>query len=122
MPQRRLPNYLRASRKQAGLSQDDLAFLLGCGSGTKVSRYELFRRQPGLPTVFALEAVFGKPARELFAGMYEDAEQQTTERARRLIQRLSKHRDGAQLRRKLALLETIAGGSRSDAGSNSSRR
>ena len=109
MPQRRLPNYLRASRKQAGLSQDDLAFLLGCESGTKVSRYEMFRRQPGLPTVFALEAIFGKPARELFAGMYEDAEQQTAERARRLIQRLNKHGDGAQLRRKLALLQTIAG-------------
>lgn len=122
MPQRRLPNYLRASRKQAGLSQDDLAFLLGCGSGTKVSRYELFRRQPGLPTVFALEAVFGKSARELFAGMYEDAEQQTTERARRLIQRLSKHRESAQLRRKLALLEAIAGGARSDAGGDPSRR
>jgi len=115
MLQRRLPNYLRASRKQAGLSQDDLAFLLGCDSGTKVSRYELFRRQPGLPTVFALEAVFGKPARELFAGMFEDAEQQTAERARRLIERLHKHRDGAQLRRKLALLQTIAG----DAPSNS---
>jgi transcriptional regulator with XRE-family HTH domain len=122
MPQRRLPNYLRASRKQAGLSQDDLAFLLGCGSGTKVSRYELFRRQPGLPTVFALEAIFGKPARELFAGMYEDAEHQTAERARRLIQRLNKHRDGAQLRRKLALLQTIAGDLRSDAGDDPSPR
>jgi transcriptional regulator with XRE-family HTH domain len=115
MPQRRLPNYLRASRKQAGLSQDDLAFLLGCDSGTKVSRYELFRRQPGLPTAFALEAIFGKPARELFAGMYEDAEQETAERARQLICRLKEHREGAQLRRKLALLRTIAG----DAPSNS---
>jgi transcriptional regulator with XRE-family HTH domain len=109
MSHRKLPNYLRASRKKAGLSQDDLAFLLGCGSGTKVSRYELFRRQPGLATVFALEAIFGKPARELFAGMYEDAEQQTADRARRLIQRLNKDRDDSQLRRKLALLQTIAG-------------
>jgi len=111
MGQGKLPNYLRASRKKAGLSQDDLAFLLGCGSGTKVSRYELFRRQPGLSTVFALEAIFAKPARELFAGMYEDAEQQTAERARQLIQRLNKHRDDAQLQRKLALLQTIAGDS-----------
>jgi len=109
MPQRRLPNYLRASRKQAGLSQDDLAFLLGCGSGTKVSRYELFRRQPGLPTVFALEAIFGKPARELFAGIYDDAGQQTAERARRFIQRLNTHSNDPQLRRKLALLRAIAG-------------
>ena len=122
MSKRRLPNYLRASRKRAGLSQEDLAFLLGCGSGTKVSRYELFRRQPGLPSVFALEAIFGKPARELFAGMYEEAEQQTAERARRLIERLNKHRDGAQLRRKLALLQTIAGNLPSDADDNPSAR
>ena len=122
MPQRKLPNYLRASRKRAGLSQDDLAFLLGCGSGTKVSRYELFRRQPGLSTVFALEAIFGKPARELFAGMYADAEQQTAERARRLIQRLNKHREGPQLQRKLALLQTIAGDPPSNSGNDPSAR
>ena len=122
MPHRKLPNYLRASRKQAGLSQDDLAFLLGCGSGTKVSRYELFRRQPGLPTVFALEAIFGKPARELFAGMYEDAEQQTAERARQLIRRLKEHRVGPQLRRKLALLQTVAGDLQSDVGGDPSPR
>jgi transcriptional regulator with XRE-family HTH domain len=120
MPQRRLPNYLRASRKQAGLSQDDLAFLLGCGSGTKVSRYELFRRQPGLSTALALEAIFKKPARELFAGMYENAEQRTAERARRLIRRLNKDRDGPQLRRKLALLRTIAGDLSSGHGGDAS--
>ena len=122
MPYRKLPNYLRASRKKAGLSQDDLAFLLGCDSGTKVSRYELFRRQPGLPTVFALEAIFGKPARELFAGMYEDAEQQTAARARRLIQRLNKHRDDAQLRRKLALLQAIASDPPNNSGGDPSPR
>jgi len=122
MSHRKLPNYLRASRKKAGLSQDDLAFLLGCETGTKVSRYELFRRQPGLPTVFALEAIFGKPARELFAGMYEDAEQQTAERARRLLQRLNKHRDDEQLQRKLALLQAIAGGPQSNRGDDSSPR
>jgi transcriptional regulator with XRE-family HTH domain len=122
MPHRRLPNYLRASRKQAGLSQDDLAFLLGCGSGTKVSRYELFRRQPGLATVFALESIFRKPARELFAGLYEDAEQETAKRARRLIQRLNTHRDDPQLRRKLDLLRTIAGEMPSNRGNEWSPR
>jgi transcriptional regulator with XRE-family HTH domain len=116
MSHRKLPNYLRASRKQAGLSQDDLAFLLGCETGTKVSRYELFRRQPGLPTVFALEVIFGKPARELFAGVYQHAEQQTAKRARALIRRLHTHRDDAQLRRKLVLLRTIAGETPMDHG------
>jgi len=109
MPQGKLPNYVRASRKKAGLSQDDLALLLGCGSGTKVSRYERFRRQPGLATVFALEAIFGTPARELFAGIYADAEQQTLDRARALIRQLSDHRDRPHVQRKLDRLRTIVG-------------
>lgn len=103
----RLPNYVRASRKKAGLSQEDLAFLLGCECGTLISRYELFRRQPTLPTVFALEAVFGIPARELFAGVYEKAEQQTAERARSLIRRLERQSAGRRVSRKLAVLNAV---------------
>lgn len=109
MPRNKLPNYLRASRKRAGLSQEDLAFLLGCKNGSKVGRYERFRRQPTLPTVFVLESIFGRPARELFAGIYEDATQHAADRARRLVARLSKRPDSPQLRRRLAALEAIAG-------------
>ena len=36
----KLENYLRTYRRRAGLSQDEMAFLLGTKSGTKVSRYE----------------------------------------------------------------------------------
>ena len=65
----RLPNYLRTHRKRAGLSQDEVAFLLGCRSGAKVSRYERLARRLSLETAFAYEALFGVPARELFAGV-----------------------------------------------------
>jgi len=34
----KLQNYLRTYRKRNSLSQDEMAFLLGCQSGTKVSR------------------------------------------------------------------------------------
>jgi transcriptional regulator with XRE-family HTH domain len=66
----KLENYLRTYRKRSGLSQDEMAFLLGCQNGTKVSRYERFARKPNLETLFAYEVVFGAPARELFAGVY----------------------------------------------------
>jgi|SRR6266576_4678451 len=58
----KLENYLRTYRKQSGLSQDEVAFLLGCQTGTKVSRYERFARKPSLETLFAYEVVFGAPA------------------------------------------------------------
>jgi transcriptional regulator with XRE-family HTH domain len=73
MSHHRLPNYLRTHRKRLRAGQRHVAFLLGSKSGTKISRYEHFSRVPDLQTVFALEVIYGVPARELFAGMFEDA-------------------------------------------------
>jgi transcriptional regulator with XRE-family HTH domain len=69
-----LPNHLVAFRKRAALSQEDMAFLLGTRGGSKVSRYENFVREPNLETVLAYEAIFGKPASQLFTGVYHNVE------------------------------------------------
>lgn len=71
MAQKRLDNYLRAHRKHSGLTQQELAFLLGCEDGGLVSRYERRRRLPPLETALACEAIFGVPVGELFAGVRE---------------------------------------------------
>lgn len=76
-----LPNYLRTYRKRACLSQRQVAHLLGANSGTKVSRYEHYTRIPDLVTVFALEIVYGAPASELFAGIFDQARQLVESRA-----------------------------------------
>jgi transcriptional regulator with XRE-family HTH domain len=86
---KRLHNYLRTYRKRTGLSQGEVAFLLGCYHGAKVSRYERHARQPGLETVFAYEVLFGVPARELFGGVFEKVEAITLKRARVLARKLS---------------------------------
>jgi transcriptional regulator with XRE-family HTH domain len=65
----RLENYLRTNRKQSGLTQQEVAFLLGCETSAQVSRYEKRRRLPPLETALACEAVFGIPVAELFAGV-----------------------------------------------------
>jgi len=85
----RLPNYLRAHRKRAGLSQKDVAFLLGCRVGAKVSRYERFAREPTLRAAIACEIIFHAPVRELFAGIYEDVARLTERRARQFARRLA---------------------------------
>lgn len=102
-----LPNYLRAHRKRLGLSQDDVAFLLGCRHGTKVSRYERFRRQPGLLTVFACEILIGVPARELFAGVYLTVERDVVQRTEALLRQLASLPDGPQLQQRKSALTTI---------------
>jgi transcriptional regulator with XRE-family HTH domain len=89
MAKRLLHNYLRTYRKRTGLSQGEVAFLLGCHHGAKVSRYERNARQPGLETALAYEALFGVPVRELFGGIFEKVEAVTLRRARVLARRLS---------------------------------
>jgi hypothetical protein len=85
-----LPNYLLTSRKRFDFSQEEVAFLLGVSGkskGCKVSRDEAQIREPGLKDVLAYEVIYGKPARELFAGVYEQVEQAVARRAKILTYR-----------------------------------
>ena len=82
-----LPNYLRTHRKRQTLSQEEVAFLLGVNGmdkGIKVSRDENLAREPNLRIALAYEVIYGKPVRELFAGLYEQVEQEVAERAKLL--------------------------------------
>jgi transcriptional regulator with XRE-family HTH domain len=100
MPTHKLDNYLRMYRKRAGLSQDEVAYLLGVKSGTITSRYERFRRTPSLETALAYEAIYGVPVKELFAGVAERAECVVKRRARILDKRMAAAgRQPEQLRR-----------------------
>ena len=86
---KRLSNYLRTYRKRNGLSQTDLAFLLGNGSRVNISRYEHHASMPSLEIALAYEVVFGVPACELFAGVFEEAQTQILKKARLLAKRLT---------------------------------
>lgn len=88
MATRKLPNYIRTYRKHSGLSQSEIAYLLGCRSGSNISRCERFTRTPDLETALAYEVIFGVPVRELFAGMYNKVETKTIRRVGLLARRL----------------------------------
>ena len=82
-----LSNYLRSHRKRLALSQKEVASLLGVRGltwGTSVSRDENFIRVPSLETALKYEVVYGVPVRELFAGLYDKAEQEVAKRAKLL--------------------------------------
>ena len=85
-----LPNYLRTNRKQIALSQEEVAFLLGLkgmDKENKVSRDENNLRIPTLEFALAYEAIYGKPIRELFAGLYEQIAPEVSARAKLLSYR-----------------------------------
>jgi transcriptional regulator with XRE-family HTH domain len=104
----KLPNYLRTYRKRIGLSQEDLAFLLGCRSGAKVCRYERFSRVPTLRVALAYEVIFRAPARDLFGGLQQKVEQEVSIRAEFLARKLAVQRPGRLAARKLEMLKTIS--------------
>ena len=54
----------------------------GMGKGEKVCRDENFAREPSLQDALAYEAIYGRPVRELFAGVYQQAEQAVAARAK----------------------------------------
>ena len=108
-PVARLQNYLRTHRRRSGLSQAEVALLLGAVSGTKVSRYENFTRMPAALTIFASEIVFNQPASELFAGSYDAIRIDVQKRARRMLKQLTARPDNQSktILRKLELLRAI---------------
>ena len=80
-----LPNYLQSQRKRLALSQEEVGFLLGISGmtkGEKVCRDENFAREPSLQDALAYEVIYGRPVRELFAGRYQQAQQEVATRAK----------------------------------------
>lgn len=102
-----LQNYLRTFRRRSGLSQKELAELLGAASGAKISRYENFSRVPCAATIFAYEVILGQPAEELFGGAYGAVRRSVQDRARRLSERLNRRPTNPRTARKLATLRAI---------------
>lgn len=100
----RLPNYLRTYRKRSGLSQREVATLVGVSHGAQISRYERFTRIPPLPQAVALGVIFHVPVDTLFVGTIRTAEQDTARRLGRLVARLEAAAPSPARDRKLAVL------------------
>ena len=84
MTSHKLANYLRAYRKRSGLSQSEVAYLLGCKNGNQVSRYERRTHMPPLRTALAFQAALDTPLSELYAGTYESIAKQVAARGQSL--------------------------------------
>ena len=105
-----LQNYLRTFRRRFGLSQKEMAALLGGKSGTKISRYESFGRLPNVNAIWAYEVIFNEAACELFAGRYTEVRTAVRSHAQTLIAELtseSQKPNSPRIERKLTLLRSI---------------
>ena len=102
-----LPNYLRANRKRLALVQEEVAFLLGAETGESVCRHERFAREPSLAVALAYEAIYQRPVRELFAGLYQTIEKEVATLAKTLNERTSLKKATRQNARKIQTLRDI---------------
>ena len=71
--------YLRALRRRSGFSQEDVAFLLGAFTGTRVSRHETGACTPPLEAALAYEVIF----EVAIADIYEDEVLRTMAKVRK---------------------------------------
>jgi DNA-binding XRE family transcriptional regulator len=85
---RLLKTYLRTFRRRWGLTQTELAFLIGVKSNTLVSRFEELKRTPNLSVAFACEIIFDASQLELFPGLFDDVQDAVYLRANELYEEL----------------------------------
>ena len=88
---------LRTLRRRSGLTQADVAFLLGCTSGSKVSRYGRLGSEPNLEKALACQIVFNVTPNDLFPGIYQKVAQKVIDRAEILSQRLGSSKGDVRL-------------------------
>lgn len=88
MKKRKTCYALRAHRRRLGLSQQEMATLLGLESAANISHIEHGRRDPSFATAFACAALFGAPLCELFPHITKEAREGLKERAGVLCERI----------------------------------
>ncbi len=104
MPSSRSPNYIRTCRKRTGLTQEEVAFLLGSKSSAGISRHERLKQTPDLETLLAYELLFQTPVRNLFSRTHQEVELKLKQRIRLLIRKLAKGGGGRRIKRKIEIL------------------
>jgi DNA-binding XRE family transcriptional regulator len=102
----RVTSYLRSHRRRWGLTQGEVAYLLGLKNGSVVSRIERERRRPKLPVALACQVVFDIPTVELFPGLFTEVEDAVMRRTYHLHERLQGNQS-ASTRTKLDLLDEV---------------
>lgn len=102
----RLPSYLHTLRKQWGLSQPELAALLGL-TGSALCRFENRSRRPTADLIIGAEVLFGHDPKDIFPGFYKSVEHAIVARARAEHKRLEGSGNAGTARRLRFLSEII---------------
>lgn len=93
-------SFVRAHRRRWGLSQAELAALLGVTASTSVSRIERAARSPAASAMIGCSILFGVPPCELFTSFYETVEEVVANAAKSLYDSLEHRTDERSVRKR----------------------
>jgi DNA-binding XRE family transcriptional regulator len=103
----RIKTYVRPLRRRWGLTQKELAFIIGAKSGTVVSRIEGVKRTPNVATVLACALVFDVAAPvELFPVLVSQIHENVRRRVNELYEELQGN-PNKLTRKKLDFFEAV---------------
>lgn len=92
--------YLRTHRRIWGLTQRELARLIGLSCGTQVSRIESSKRAPALRVALACQTLFGIPPCDMFPHLHAEVEEQVIRDVYELHEGLAQAITPTQLRKR----------------------
>jgi transcriptional regulator with XRE-family HTH domain len=101
-------SFVRAHRRRWGLSQNELAVLLGIASSTTVSRIERSVRRPTTTVLVACCILFGLPAPELFSSLHDEIEEVIGTAAKNLYDALEGKTDTQSVRKRRFLEQVLS--------------
>jgi transcriptional regulator with XRE-family HTH domain len=101
-------SFVRAHRRRWGLSQAELAMLLGLASSTTVSRIERSVRAPTATVMVACCILFGLAAPELFTTLHDEIEEVVGTAAKNLYDGLEGKTDKQSVRKRAFLDEVLS--------------
>jgi transcriptional regulator with XRE-family HTH domain len=101
-------SYIRVNRRRWGLTQGELALLVGLSGAAAISRIERARQVPTAQAVIGCTLVFGIPSPDLLPTFHRDVEDTIAAAAETLITALSDCTDQRSERVRSLLNEVLA--------------
>lgn len=100
--------YLRRERRTSGLTQPELADLIGCRCAIQLSRIERGLRPPSLHILVASKILFDCPTRKTFPRLYDEVEETVMRLVYRLYEKLEDQKT-PRAKQKREFLEQVLG-------------
>lgn len=100
-------SYLKKSRKQSHLSQDDVMYLLGITNKSLLSRYENGERYPHIYHLVIFYLIYNKEVEELYEPLINAIQKDVTGRLKTLIEQKEKKGGSAKIKRRKEYLKNI---------------